>query len=245
MKARRSQSKRSHNDRSLEQNELVSRAFMLMSFAAAAFLITTASSDKFSSSATKNSVQEEPVEASIDQSLEGSSATSIKTSPENLPYASVNSPPQNISSLSASNPSPNDSSRNSLVSNGPHLVVDLSDRKVYFYYDNKLQTTYAIAVGQPGWETPTGAFTVENMQVNPTWQHPITGEIIPPGPNNPLGSRWIGFTSNKNLEIGFHGTDQTNLLGQAVSHGCVRMRNQDIQAIYAQISVGTPVSVRS
>lgn len=107
----------------MEQNELVSRAFMLMSFAAAAFLITTAFSDKFSSSAMKSSVVEEPVKASIDQSLESSSATPIKTSPENLSSTSTNSSPQNTSSPNISNPSSQDFSRNPSISKRPHLVV--------------------------------------------------------------------------------------------------------------------------
>ncbi|WP_448572469.1 L,D-transpeptidase, partial [Trichothermofontia sp.] len=67
--------------------------------------------------------------------------------------------------------------------------------------------------------------------------------VIPPGPDNPLGPRWIGFwTDGKNF-IGFHGTPNESLIGQAVSHGCVRMRNQDIQALYAQVEMGTPVVV--
>ncbi|MBW4638798.1 MAG: L,D-transpeptidase [Gloeocapsa sp. UFS-A4-WI-NPMV-4B04] len=123
------------------------------------------------------------------------------------------------------------------------LVIKLRDRRVYVYRNDQLKTSYPIAVGKAGWETPKGSFKVIEMQQNPAWQHPWKGTIIPPGPENPLGARWIGFwTDGKNL-IGFHGTPQESLVGQAVSHGCIRMRNKDVLALYAQVSVGTPVTV--
>jgi lipoprotein-anchoring transpeptidase ErfK/SrfK len=83
-----------------------------------------------------------------------------------------------------------------------------------------------------------------DMQQNPVWQHPFTGEIILEGPNNPLGVRWIGFWTDGRNYIGFHGTPAEELVGQAVSHGCVRMRNQDIVALYEQVKIGTPITVK-
>lgn len=124
------------------------------------------------------------------------------------------------------------------------LVVDLSQRQVFVYQRQKLQASYPLAVGQAGWETPTGTFRVTQMQVNPAWQHPITEQVIPPGPDNPLGARWIGFWSDGHSHIGFHGTNQEDLVGGAVSHGCLRMRNQDIMALYQQVERGTPVIVK-
>ncbi|MBD2004610.1 MULTISPECIES: L,D-transpeptidase [Cyanophyceae] len=123
------------------------------------------------------------------------------------------------------------------------LVIKLSDRKVYVYRDKQVKGSYPIAVGKAGWETPTGTFKVIAMQRNPSWEHPWSGKVIPPGADNPLGARWIGFwTDGKNF-IGFHGTPQEQLVGQAVSHGCIRMRNKDILALYAQVAIGTPVVV--
>lgn len=124
------------------------------------------------------------------------------------------------------------------------VVVDLSDRRVYLYKDNKLKAKYPVAIGQTGWETPTGAFKVFQMYRNPVWQHPITGQKVPPGQKNPLGKWWIGFSSEEDLLIGFHGTNEEALLGQAVSHGCVRMRNSDVGNLYRQVSIGTPVTVK-
>lgn len=125
-----------------------------------------------------------------------------------------------------------------------HLVVDLSDRTVSLYEKSKVAAVYPVAIGQAGWETPTGTFAVREMHVDPDWEHPITGEIVPAGPDNPLGNRWIGFWSDGINQIGFHGTNQTHLIGQAVSHGCIRMLNVDVEAMYAQVKVGTPVVVR-
>lgn len=124
------------------------------------------------------------------------------------------------------------------------LVVDLSDRLVHLYRGTKLHASYPVAIGQAGWETPTGAFHVQDMQKNPVWQHPITEELITTGPENPLGVRWIGFWSDGQNQIGFHGTNQEDLIGQAVSHGCLRMRNPDIVTLFTQVQLGTPVSVQ-
>lgn len=124
------------------------------------------------------------------------------------------------------------------------LVVDLSDRKVSIYRSQKLQASYPVAIGQAGWETPTGTFEITQMQTNPVWQHPITDQLITAGPDSPLGLRWIGFWSDGYNQIGFHGTNQEELIGQAVSHGCVRMRNEDIVALYQQVAEGTPVIVQ-
>ena len=131
-----------------------------------------------------------------------------------------------------------------IASMSSRVVVDLSQAKVYSYWGDKLLSSYPVAVGQPGWETPTGSFKVIQKQHNPVWQQPITGDLIPTGPDNPLGDRWIGFWSDWRHHIGFHGTNKEGLVGQAVSHGCLRMRNKDIRALYEQVSVGTRVIVR-
>lgn len=124
------------------------------------------------------------------------------------------------------------------------LVIKLSDRRVYVYRGNHLQASYPIAIGKPGWETPTGTFEVMQMQREPAWQNPLTGKIIPPGADNPLGARWIGFWTDGRNFIGFHGTPEEHSVGQAVSHGCLRMRKKDVLALYTQVSIGTPVTVQ-
>ncbi|NJR22348.1 MAG: L,D-transpeptidase [Richelia sp. CSU_2_1] len=123
------------------------------------------------------------------------------------------------------------------------LVLRLRQRRVYVYRKNQLQTSFPVAVGKDGWETPTGNFKVMQMIENPVWEHPWTGELVPAGPDNPLGSRWIGFwTDGKNV-IGFHGTPNPESIGRAASHGCVRMFDKDVQALFEKVAVGTPVIV--
>ncbi len=124
------------------------------------------------------------------------------------------------------------------------LVVSLGARRLEVYRNNQLQASYPLAVGKQGWETPTGTYQVMQRFRNPVWQHPITGQIVPPGPDNPLGGWWIGFWTDGKHQIGFHGTNEEDLIGQAVSHGCLRMRNQDIAAVFSQVGDGTPVIVK-
>ena len=131
-----------------------------------------------------------------------------------------------------------------VAANTTNLVVDLGDRRVYIYEGKQRLASYPLAVGKNGWETPTGSFQVIEMQEDPPWLHPITKEVVPPGPENPLGQRWIGFWTDGQTHIGFHGTNQEEYIGQAVSHGCLRMRNQDVVALFDQVQEGTPVLVR-
>ena len=126
---------------------------------------------------------------------------------------------------------------------GKHLRVDLGDRRLYVYRDNLLLAAYPVAVGKQGWETPIGVYQVTEKQKYPVWRHPITNEIVPQGGDNPLGSRWIGFWNDGRHLIGFHGTPDANLVGQPISHGCLRMEDSHIQALYEQVSLGTPVIV--
>jgi lipoprotein-anchoring transpeptidase ErfK/SrfK len=124
-------------------------------------------------------------------------------------------------------------------------IVDLSDRRVYVYRYDEVIASYPIAVGKKGWETPTGEFQIIHKQHDPIWKHPITGQVFEAGTDSPLGDRWIGFWSDGRNEIGFHGTPNTDLIGAAVSHGCLRMRNSDVRILYEQLSLGTPVLVRN
>ncbi|WP_245939755.1 L,D-transpeptidase [Stenomitos frigidus] len=123
------------------------------------------------------------------------------------------------------------------------LVVKLSQRRVYLYQGDRLLAKYTLAIGKQGWETPTGIFQVLSKEKNPVFKSFRTGQLIEPGPDNPLGVRWIGIWTDGKTQIGFHGTNQEELLGQAVSHGCLRMRNRDVTAMFDQVSLGTIVSV--
>lgn len=123
------------------------------------------------------------------------------------------------------------------------LLLNLSERRVYVYRGDSVATSYPVAVGRAGWETPTGEFEVFHQLVDPGWTNPITSEVMPPGPNNPLGDRWIAFWTDGTNSIGFHGTPNRESVGRAASHGCIRMYNEDIRELYSMVEVGTPVTV--
>ena len=130
-----------------------------------------------------------------------------------------------------------------LLAPNVRLVIDLSERTVYVYQDNKLMSSYPVAIGRPGWETPIGEYHVMSMLQNPGWTHPLTGEVVPPGPDNPLGERWIAFWTDGDNYIGFHGTPNRESIGNAASHGCVRMFNEDVRELYEMVQPGTTVVV--
>ena len=123
------------------------------------------------------------------------------------------------------------------------LEIKLSDRRVYVYQNDKVKTSFPIAVGRAGWETPTGSYEVMQMIRNPSWQNPFTGEVIPPGSDNPLGTRWIAFWTDGSNFIGFHGTPNEESVGTPASHGCIRMYDRDVQKLFEMVGVGTKVSV--
>ncbi len=133
---------------------------------------------------------------------------------------------------------------NRLADAKTQVVVDLSDRRTYVYAGDEVIASYPIAIGKKGWETPTGSFQIIHMRHYPIWRHPITGKVFEAGTDSPLGDRWIGFWTDGRNEIGFHGTPEIDLVGTAVSHGCLRMRNSDVRLLYDQVSLGTAVVVR-
>ena len=130
-----------------------------------------------------------------------------------------------------------------LLGDNVRLVIDLSERTVYVYQDGELIESYPVAIGRPGWETPIGEYHVMSMLQNPGWTHPLTEEVIPPGPENPLGERWIAFWTDGDNYIGFHGTPNRLSIGRAASHGCVRMFNEDVRELYEMVQPGTAVVV--
>jgi len=126
-----------------------------------------------------------------------------------------------------------------------HVVLVLGEKKVYAYQNDRILASYPVAIGKKGWETPKGNFQVIQMVENPVWENPWNGKKIPASLDGPIGVRWIGFWSDGKNTIGFHGTPKKHehFLGKAASHGCVRMRNPDVIALYNMVQTGIPVSV--
>jgi lipoprotein-anchoring transpeptidase ErfK/SrfK len=126
------------------------------------------------------------------------------------------------------------------------ITVDRAGFALRLWKDLKLVKTYTIAVGQAGLETPAGQYTIDDKQVDPWWHVPdsawagdLAGEVIPPGPADPLKARWMGFYSGS----GIHGTDDLASLGTAASHGCIRMSIPEVIELYDQVPLGTPIYV--
>ncbi len=142
---------------------------------------------------------------------------------------------------------------------GLQLVLDRTHRQLLVLRDGAIRSRYPAAVGTEGWETPAGSHRVLEKVSRPVWTNPVTGQQIPPGGKNPLGSRWIGFyrdcagrngwDGEKYLDIegctvaGFHGTPHRWTVGRAVSHGCVRLYEENVQEVFDLVRVGTPVTV--
>jgi uncharacterized caspase-like protein/lipoprotein-anchoring transpeptidase ErfK/SrfK len=162
---------------------------------------------------------------------------------KNLPRNPVNSTTQNtaLSAEKISTPKPKSIFESPIKQK---IVVDLSDRRAYVYRGEIVQASFPVAVGKKGWETPQGSFQVTDMQHNPVFRHFITQKVFEPGSDNPLGKRWIGFWTDGRNEIGFHGTPDTELVGKAVSHGSLRMYNEDVVKLYEMVNIGTTVLVR-
>ena len=125
------------------------------------------------------------------------------------------------------------------------ILVRHNERKVYLYENGEIARSWTVAVGQPGYPTPTGVYSVTELRYMPTWINPAPdtwGADMPaeiaPGPENPLGLRAINWSAPA---IRFHGTENIASLGTAASHGCVRMSNSDVIEFYDLIEVGTPI----
>jgi lipoprotein-anchoring transpeptidase ErfK/SrfK len=118
------------------------------------------------------------------------------------------------------------------------IVVSLPDRKIALFEDGRLVKVYPIAVGKHGTPSPNGSFHIVSRVVKPTWYQP--GKVVPAGPANPLGTRWMGLGYKG---YGIHGTNRPKSIGKAASHGCIRMRNQDVEDLFERVEVGDPVEL--
>ncbi len=124
------------------------------------------------------------------------------------------------------------------------LEVSIRKRTVTAFHGEIALKTYPVAVGREGWSTPLGNHRVLQTIEYPSWQNPFTGDVIPSkDPENPLGDRWIGFWTDGKNWSGFHGTPNRASVGQAASHGCIRMYNEDVRELFSQVTVGTVVRV--
>jgi lipoprotein-anchoring transpeptidase ErfK/SrfK len=118
------------------------------------------------------------------------------------------------------------------------IVVSLEDHKLALVEDGKVKKIYSVAVGKPSTPSPVGTFTIAHRVMNPTYSH--DGRVVPPGPNNPVGTRWMGLSIPG---YGIHGTNVPSSIGKAASHGCIRMAKRDLEELYPMVEVGDTVEL--
>jgi lipoprotein-anchoring transpeptidase ErfK/SrfK len=126
------------------------------------------------------------------------------------------------------------------------IVINRSTNRLYLYGGNKLTRTFPVATGQAIYPTPVGEWHIVVKYRNPWWYPPTQDawarglKPVPPGPNNPLGTRWMGLNAPG---VGIHGTDAPSSIGYSASHGCVRMQVPDAEWLFDHVDIGTTVFV--
>ncbi len=130
---------------------------------------------------------------------------------------------------------------------GASIVILRDSNELLLYEKERLVHRFGVATGQPSYPTPTGDFEIANMQRNPWWYPPPSpwaadADPVPPGPGNPLGTRWMGLSVPY---VGIHGTPDAASIGYSASHGCIRMRIPDAEWLFQRVKLGTPVFIVS
>lgn len=128
---------------------------------------------------------------------------------------------------------------------GPVIVIRRESKWLYLYQGEKLVRRFRVATGQASYPTPLGRWKIVVMWRNPWWYPPSSAwargkEPIPPGPGNPLGTRWMGLDAPA---VGIHGTPDAASLGYSASHGCIRMAIPSAEWLFDHVKIGTPVFI--
>ena len=128
---------------------------------------------------------------------------------------------------------------------GPIIVIRRAVNELRYYEGARLVRSFGVATGQSVYPTPTGQFSIVDMQLNPWWRPPDSDwarglKPIPPGPGNPLGTRWMGLSAPG---VGIHGTPDDASIGYSASHGCIRMHIPDAEWLFQHVHIGTQVVI--
>jgi lipoprotein-anchoring transpeptidase ErfK/SrfK len=118
------------------------------------------------------------------------------------------------------------------------IVISIPDHKLTLFEGDKVIRAYNVATGKLSTPSPQGEFQVVSRVAHPTWFGPH--KVVKPGPANPLGTRWLGLSIPG---YGIHGTNVPDSIGKYASHGCIRMRNKDVEDLFERVQVGTPVEL--
>src|ERR1700722_13481245 len=118
------------------------------------------------------------------------------------------------------------------------VLVSVLDRKLAVMEEGNVIATFPVAVGAAVSPSPTGEFQIVSRVANPTYYRP--GTVIPSGKDNPVGTRWVGLSQKG---YGIHGTNAPRSIGHAASHGCIRLRNRDMEKLFTMLRVGDAVEI--
>jgi lipoprotein-anchoring transpeptidase ErfK/SrfK len=129
---------------------------------------------------------------------------------------------------------------------GPEIVINRSLNRLQLFNGRRLVRQFPVATGQAIYPTPKGTFHIIVKWKNPWWYPPTQDawakglQPVPPGPDNPLGTRWMGLSVPG---VGIHGTDEPGSIGYSESHGCIRMEVPDAEWLFDRVNVGTTVFI--
>jgi lipoprotein-anchoring transpeptidase ErfK/SrfK len=132
------------------------------------------------------------------------------------------------------------------VKSEPVIVIHRASNRLYLYNGTHLVRVFPVATGQAAWPTPLGHFEIVVKQRNPWWFPPTQdswaagAKPVPPGPGNPLGTRWMGLSAPG---VGIHGTSEPWSIGHSESHGCIRMQIASAEWLFNRVRIGTPVFI--
>ncbi|HET7130300.1 MAG TPA: L,D-transpeptidase family protein [Gaiellaceae bacterium] len=136
--------------------------------------------------------------------------------------------------------------KHTAASFGPVIVITRGANTLRLYHGTHLVRTFRVATGQAIYPTPAGIWRIVDKQRDPWWYPPTYDEWakglepVPPGPSNPLGTRWMGLNAPG---VGIHGTDAPTSIGYSASHGCIRMQVPEAEWLFEHVRVGTPVVI--
>jgi len=128
---------------------------------------------------------------------------------------------------------------------GPVIVIHRNSHRLYLYRGVRLVRALTVSTGRRISPTPLGRFRIVTKARRPWWYPPASAwanraQPIPPGPGNPLGTRWMGISAP---EVGIHGTPDAASVGYSRSHGCVRMYRREAEWLFRRVRIGTPVII--
>ena len=118
------------------------------------------------------------------------------------------------------------------------IIVSIPDCKLVLVEGDRVLRVFDVAVGKAATPSPQGEFRIISRLDHPTWFGPR--KVVGPGKSNPLGTRWMGLSVHG---YGIHGTNVPNSIGKSASHGCIRMRNRDVEELFDLVPVGTTVEL--